>query len=857
MASVTAKVYRHPDYEDPVATLTGLESYEWQDRVGEQGYGSVAIPNLHADAATILVDDFVTFELVGVSATEPAFSWVVNARTNEKDPKDDGQAPQTSFKGPGHIGLLNEMCVLPSRGPGALPIEIDRLFSWPSPQYDDTDWDTAAVMESVAAAQGGAWPYQPFGDGFPPDAGADMIWATGSTSSLADEGDCYARKTFTLDDPGYVIIYMLIDNEGDVYFDGQKIAQVQGFLSVTTSDLIEVSDGEHTIAVRGHNAPDDGDPGGNPGGIGIAVYSANAAGVPSAPVLVTDATWKFLAYPATPPGMTPGEVLQIIFDEAQDLGFLEGWTLSCDGDEDTAGEPWPIVGDIATKVGTDYATFVLDELASTYIDVRAQPGALVLDAYIDNTFGEDSDADLHKATSSTDPATGNVTELTYEEVPTTASDLLVRWQRGWRLVSREGDGRKKMALIGLGALPSVQEVDRVAGGQLNRHADPRAAITAGFHPTVDADTPYLAFVPGDTITVPAEDGTPTVERVMGITVTPNESGEAVFALELKDVLREKWEREQTMLKKMSDGTVGGDSRPAQPAWTVGFGGTGSAPNCCPPAPIVSEGWTLSLGQNDGVAVDSELYAVPVDATLTSLTVTGECGNYTSITLQVNKDGTPEGDPIDIPVDGEEFSITVTPGIAFTSGDEISYTLIPIVDWDANTVSDVNFEIAGHVPDTLVPGGSAAHMDVSWQYAGSPVGTPFSDTYPDPGVQNPFTAAPTAPTLKINETALVATLTGGVGVVPSDWGLDDVTAEGTLDGPLLIDVLVWDEWREVGPTSFSETVPGIGVVTDDDQALNIEMQLRLRPSMTSYLITTVVATFSGDSTDDTLNWQFPG
>lgn len=145
--------------------------------------------------------------------------------------------------------------------------------------------------------------------------------------------------------------------------------------------------------------------------------------------------------------------------------------------------------------------------------------------------------------------------------------LLIRWANGWREVVAPASvalhGRRE-ALLGLGAVGSTGEVDRLGARQLATYADARTEITAEVHPASDGDRPYVAFAVGDTITVPALDGGTAAERVVALTVSVDENGTVGYAPELKDVLLEADERVEQAIKKMADGTLRGQSKIATP-----------------------------------------------------------------------------------------------------------------------------------------------------------------------------------------------------------------------------------------------------------------------------------------------------
>lgn len=166
-----------------------------------------------------------------------------------------------------------------------------------------------------------------------------------------------------------------------------------------------------------------------------------------------------------------------------------------------------------------------------------------------------------------------------------SNTLLVRWAGGWTEVTDDDAidawGRRE-AMLSLGAVQSVQEAQRVATGQLAVFADVRTEVTCDIEPIGDADTPYVSFRVGDTVTVPDSDGTPTVERVRAITFVRDEDGEFSWTPELKDRILGDRERDAVALKKMDNGTLRGQSIVASPVSSRGA--TGSDTCCTPTVP---------------------------------------------------------------------------------------------------------------------------------------------------------------------------------------------------------------------------------------------------------------------------------
>ena len=381
----------------------------WLDQLNEPGSGELSLHNADPNAAIIPLAAAIRFVLYG----EVVFTMVVETIDQVEQHPDEEAELVTTFRGRGQGVVLEWALVYPARGVGALPIEQDRMFNWTAPEgtYDSSGWGFAAPMmlADLAIIGGSAdWPSQPTGEGFPVGSGAFFIWATGTSSAIAPQGHCYFRKTFTAPTTGRYVIYILIDNFGDIYLDGQLIAVVNGadaFRAVTFVP-IDMSAGDHTIAVHAANAAG---PGINPGAVALAVYDADQNNEPISVVMVSDSTWKIVAYPPYPPGMTPGQAIIVCLTEAQDRGALGMVSWSFTELVDSAGVPWPLVGDIATKTGTDVLTFIR-ELSGTYIDWWMSPGDFTLHAWVKDTRGAATTVAL-EAAAPTDPDTGNLTAL--------------------------------------------------------------------------------------------------------------------------------------------------------------------------------------------------------------------------------------------------------------------------------------------------------------------------------------------------------------------------------------------------------------------------------------------------------------
>jgi hypothetical protein len=196
-----------------------------------------------------------------------------------------------------------------------------------------------------------------------------------------------------------------------IIYDKNK-AQIQA--DATTAGLWDPYDPGHWIfpgqvfIIPGMTQTSRGRP--NPGGLIIAIYEQDEE--PTNLLAHTDANWRVVAYPDEPPGMTV--VIRRVKAEASRRGndLADMITLKFTDDVDSAGNSWPVHADIASKVATDYLTFLL-ELTAKYADVWMAPGTLDFYAWDKGTRSSLRDIALHTPTDPQDPETGNLFGLTH------------------------------------------------------------------------------------------------------------------------------------------------------------------------------------------------------------------------------------------------------------------------------------------------------------------------------------------------------------------------------------------------------------------------------------------------------------
>lgn len=265
--------------------------------------------------------------------------------------------------------------------------------------------------------------------------------------------------------------------------------------------------------------------------------------------------------------------------------------------------------------------------------------------------------------------------------------FLVRWAGGWHEVTDDTavalHGRHE-ALLGLGALASVDEVERVARLQLDLFARSRVEIAAEVWPRHDDERPFVGYHVGDTIEVPGLSGALTRERVTAVTVAEDDDGVVTYAPELKDVLLTQAERLEQGLKKMADGTVRGQSSVAQPIGTINLT---IGKDCCPPTGSGEVVWS----SNGCSETRSEAYTVRRGERITAVTVTGSA-EHAPATFMLWRNGT-------IVHQGSygpgAFDVTEAVDISTDPGDELSWT-VAAGGYD-DVVVDVTGTMRGRYP----------------------------------------------------------------------------------------------------------------------------------------------------------------
>lgn len=384
----------------PYAQLEHSFGRKWRDPLNEAGTGQLTMQNTDPDLSQCGFGRIVTFSHRDI----PRWSMFVRRHDRMSRAPGEERDQVTVVSGVGIASALEEAVIYPQNGAGSIPFYDIRYFNFATPEYDDSAWITPTIV-----------PDQPFHN--PPwptytrarPTGFPNLTAVGLWSAPMPLDDAqpaaigYFRGTCTVPgtDAVAVSIFMGGDDIYEVWVDGLLTFSSldgtgQAWWNCQRADTF-LSPGDHTIAVKvicgypdangnivlaamswdpplGHY---------NIGEILMAIYTVDPVlGIPQELLLETNTTdWVCLHDPDEPPGFTPGEIINILLDEAADRGTLTDVTRTWTNDVDSAGTAWPLTSDVTFRVGMNYYN-ACRQLTEGYLDFAFAPDALEMSLWV-------------------------------------------------------------------------------------------------------------------------------------------------------------------------------------------------------------------------------------------------------------------------------------------------------------------------------------------------------------------------------------------------------------------------------------------------------------------------------------------
>jgi len=233
------------------------------------------------------------------------------------------------------------------------------------------------------------------------------------------------------------------------------------------------------------------------------------------------------------PGMTIGQILRILLEEAQARGALQGVTWTFTDSQDSSGASWT-AGDqsngvytinVALDIGTNYSD-VVRTFVEQWIDVSMSP-SLGFTVYNKGGLGTDlsGSVSLLVGTHFEELSEAGEAHLTNSVLARDTTGVLTTQEDSGSLSSR----KRKEIYLEIALAPTESRAQQMSAAILEEFSEPVLAVSA---PVTAASGPYTSWKPGDTISIPAPDGIQTDATVVSIAVNEDEVGHPIYVAEL-------------------------------------------------------------------------------------------------------------------------------------------------------------------------------------------------------------------------------------------------------------------------------------------------------------------------------------
>lgn len=518
-----------------VAALANAQGPAWRDVLTDAGSGQATIQVDDGDLAYATHRNVISFAIGGTIVFAALIeSWAQDTRAQGEE-----SVEVRTVQGRGIVTKLEEAIVYPEYGVGRRS-PSHRMFGFMNPAYDDSAWAAATRIKkqgdlTTGSPPAGLVPDQ--WDGSPdrwPDPDAYWVWGANQDYPGSDPpqavGDNYFRQFFTLAAQTTVRLYLTADDAFEAYFDGMLL-QSDGFAFLWQEtkyiDIGLVDAGEHLLAFKGTNVVRDSTAT-NVAGVLWSLIEMEAGGVLGNPIVHSDETVAVLAYPATPPGMTPGHIMEILMEEAQVRGGLVGVNKDFSVATDTGGNTWDEI-EIGFDVATTSLLSVLKQLAEQVpFDFTMGPDAFTLHMYLNK--GADLTATVFYEQDV------NLKSLPHRSQGPQMNTALVRYLDGrWFEVNDAGLsdawGRQERG-VEVGGAPSEDAAARAATAEFTAIGDESVHTVAEPEDVLlPGALPYDGVVLGDIVSCTNPDGVLAALRLLAFTVAQDDVGMPLYTVE--------------------------------------------------------------------------------------------------------------------------------------------------------------------------------------------------------------------------------------------------------------------------------------------------------------------------------------
>lgn len=445
----------------------------------------------------------------------------------------------------GEIVRLEDMVVDPSGGLGRFPFSDSRPFDWTAPEFDDSTWSPLVV---TPANYGTTTENYGLPEGFP-DGTAEWVWPIDSSGSVPAR-TVEMRGHGTIPSQRVYEAWSASDDTNEGWIQGISMLKSAATAYVGRTQAIEVlmSAGPVTVAARVVNL--------NALKAGYLFSLLVPLDGTVSPAVNSGADWVYRPTGA-PLGMNAGQIMNILFDEADARGEdtpARTWTDTHDSDSNL----WTIYEELTVQVGTTYLDVLKQMVDLQMCEFRKAPGEWKLHLY--NADGAGSTAGIALTES-------NLKDLTFDDVDEPPTAMLIRWANGYTdtedaaLIAAQG---RRRGFLALGGVPSSTAAEGQADTLITSLNGDRRQVTATYRPASPAEEPYgdNGIRMGDVVDVFDEDGDGTApQRCVGIAVQAGaQTGEPQFELTLNSKILEADKRAQVVLRRSGLGNLGGSVR---------------------------------------------------------------------------------------------------------------------------------------------------------------------------------------------------------------------------------------------------------------------------------------------------------
>lgn len=523
--TLAVEVYDGSDPSNPanlLRTFTEDDGRTFRVARNDPGTWTVRVPRDSTDSTYCQTHRWVKFRLDGAVVQAGRIAPWTQGTIEEGEESDE----VLTLSAPGFLTTLRDAIVYPHSSTGRLARDT-RWFNFASPDYpDEASW-AAAVQLYEQGNAGTSLPGVDVPEDWP-DATAWWIWGTNynlANSPPQAVGDCYFRTSVTLAAEGDYAMFITCDDGYELWVDGVMLAaQTEAFIWRNTYRIDQFLDaGTHTIAIKGTNMDRPTSPSTNHAGLLFAMYSTTAGGELAVLQVHSDNTWKCKAYPATPPGFTPGEIIKILMDEAYARGAIQAWSYSFGNALDSNGDAWTEEVEQSFRF-SDTVLDALNKLGETWIDYTGDPDTIELDMVNKGGLGTTVAVSLQEGqhlaglTHNGDPA--RITDGLMRD----ASGVLTEVSSGGAADPPDGDNPRIEGFVEAGGAGSPHSAERQAAGIFDNAGADRVLVTAGLE-RITGVLPHVDFQVGDTITMPNRNGHgyPTVIEAITTTDVPSDA----------------------------------------------------------------------------------------------------------------------------------------------------------------------------------------------------------------------------------------------------------------------------------------------------------------------------------------------